>query len=83
MCASTEPAGTGIGAVCVLRSGQTLPKQMLNHTHTHIGTKTRHPTLVRSGEKKTQQKGFALLARAPRYDRNYPFNCESKLLGVY
>ena len=33
MCASTEPAGTGIGAVCVERVGQAWPKRMLNHTH--------------------------------------------------
>jgi len=56
VCASTEPAGTGIGAVCVEGGGQTLPKKMLNHTHihahhthTHTHTeklKTRHPTLV-------------------------------------
>jgi len=40
VCASTEPAGTGIGAVCVEGGGQTLPKKMLNHTHIHASPHT-------------------------------------------
>ena len=33
VCACTEPAGTGIGAVCVERGRQTWPKKLSNHTH--------------------------------------------------
>ena len=36
----TEPAGTGIGAVCVERGGQTWPKQRLNLDDTHTNRKT-------------------------------------------
>ena len=38
MCACTEPAGTGIGAVCVERRGQKCPKKMWNHTRWHSDT---------------------------------------------
>ena len=51
----TELAGTGMGAVCAKRDGQTWPKQMINltrtdthqHTHSQRSCKSRHPTLVR------------------------------------
>ena len=33
MCTSTEPVGTGIGAVCVKRGRPKRPVTMLNHTH--------------------------------------------------
>ena len=50
MRACTEPAGTGIGAVCVARGGHTSPENVLNHTHTLTEKlKPRHATtLVRS-----------------------------------
>ena len=51
MCAWAEPAGTGVGAVCVERGEQTWPKKMFNHIH-KIKTKKRHFTLVRSVKKR-------------------------------
>ena len=45
--ARTEPAGTGIGAVCVERGGQRDRKKVESHTRTEE-LKTRHATLVRS-----------------------------------
>ena len=60
VCACTEPAGTGIGAVCVERGGQTWPNKMMDHTYDDTVTHTlteklliaRHPTLVRFVMKK-------------------------------
>ena len=45
MCTSTEPVGTGIGAVCVNRGRPTWP--MLTHTNTHT-TCVASPTKKRS-----------------------------------
>ena len=43
-CACTEPAGTGIGCVCVLRSGR-MWTENINHTRQHSGTHTSRETL--------------------------------------
>ena len=45
MCARTEPAGTGIGAVCVERSRQTSPKKRLDHTRCHSDKHTYRETI--------------------------------------
>ena len=40
-CACTGPVGTGLGAVCVERGGQTWPKKYVGlHKHTHKNTQT-------------------------------------------
>ena len=53
VCACTESAGTGTGAVCVERGGLTWPKKGLNHkeggTHIQLG-KIKRGTAVLSEE---------------------------------
>ena len=72
VCASTEPAGTGIGDVCIERGGEAWTEKMLNHTrkpkHRHTeklkeGTLPSCPSLYEEASKE-KKAGFA---RAPRY----------------
>ena len=75
MCTSTEPVGTGIGAVCVNRGRPKRPLTMLNHTHALTENKKSHPT--RSQDPlwrgflflgKPREKGSRFAFRAPLYD---------------